>query len=155
MPARAFAELTELAPTVDGAPAVLGPSSHIYDEPIPMIRTLGFRKSKEHQSPPLIHAKLVLLGHPSWHDEDDSPVGVADVTGFQAFRLWISSANLATSSRRSLAFGHWTEDPTLLEGAERFLVKLMRSSEALDPGSDHFESELVPVEYDDAAIGEA
>jgi hypothetical protein len=48
-----------------------------------------------------------------------------------------------------------TEDPPLLEGAERFLVKLMRSSEALDPAADHFEPELVPVEYDYEAMAEA
>jgi hypothetical protein len=146
MPVHAFAELTELAPNVDGRPVVLGPSSPMYDEPIPTIRTLGFRKSKEHQTPPIIHAKLVLLGHLWWHDEDDSPAGVADVTGFEPYRLWISSANFTSSSRRSLEFGYWTEDRALLEGAERFLVKLMRSSEALDPASDHFEPELVPVD---------
>jgi hypothetical protein len=50
---------------------------------------------------------------------------------------------------------HWTEDPALVDGAERFLVKLMGSSEALDPESDHFNPELVPVEYDDAAMWEA
>jgi hypothetical protein len=115
MPLHAFAELTELAPRVDGRSVVLGPSSPIYGGPIPTIRTLGFRKSKENQAPPIIHAKLVLLGHLWWHDEDDSPAGVTDVTGFQPFRLWISSANFTTSSRHSLEFGYWTEDPALLQ----------------------------------------
>ena len=155
MPIDAFAELTELAPKIHGRPAVLGPSSPGYAEPIPTIRTLGFRKSKEHQFPPIIHAKLALLGHLWWHDEDGSPAGVADVTGFEPFRLWISSANFTSSSRRSLEFGYWTEDPALLQGAERFLIKLMRSSEALDPYSDYFEPELVPVEYDDEAMAQA
>jgi len=155
MPVHAFAELTGLAPKAGGGPVVLGPSSPIYNEPIPTIRTLGFRKSKAHQMPPIIHAKLALLGHLWWHDEDDSPAGVADVTGFQPFRLWTSTANFTKSSRSNLEFGYWTEDPALLEGAERFLVKLMRSSEALDPAVDHFEPELVPVEYDDEAMAEA
>ena len=105
--------------------------------------------------PPIIHAKLALLGHLWWHDEDDSPAGVADVTGFQPFRLWISTANFTKASRNNLEFGYWTEDSALLEGAERFLVKLMRSSEPLDPAADHFEPELVPVEYDDEAMAEA
>jgi hypothetical protein len=78
-----------------------------------------------------------------------------DVTGFQPFRLWISSANFTRSSRRNLEFGYWTEEPSMLRGAERFLVKLMRSSEALDSASDHFEPELAPVEYDDEAMAEA
>ena len=154
IPIHAFSELTDLAPMVDSHPVVVGPSSPLYDEPIPTIRTLGFRKSGPRDSPPIIHAKLALLGHLWWHDEDDSP-GVVDVTGFEPFRLWISSANFTTSSRRSLEFGYWTEEPDLLKAAESFLVKLMRSSEALDPASDHFEPELVPVEYDDAAMAEA
>jgi hypothetical protein len=42
-----------------------------------------------------------------------------------------------------------------MAGAERFLIKLMRSSEALDPDSDSFDPELVPVDYDDEAMMEA
>src|SRR5689334_14035983 len=104
--------------------------------PIPTIRTLGFRKIADQAGdmPPIIHAKLVLLGHLWWHDEDGSPA-VADVAGFTPPRLWISSANFTTSSRRSLEFGFWTEETALLAGAERFLVKLMRPSESLDPES--------------------
>jgi hypothetical protein len=60
---------------------------------------------------------------------------------------------LTESSRRSLEFGYWTEVDALLEGAERFLVKLMRSSEALDPDSDHFDPDMAPVEYDHEMFG--
>jgi hypothetical protein len=77
---------------------------------------------------------------------------VVDVIGFEGKRLWISSANFTASSRRNLEFGYWTEDSALVEGAERFLVKLMRSSEALNPDSDVFDPELAPVEYDDEAF---
>ena len=42
-----------------------------------------------------------------------------------------------------------------MAGAERYLIKLMRSSEALDPGSDLFDPDLVPVDYDDEAMQEA
>ncbi len=42
-----------------------------------------------------------------------------------------------------------------MQGAERFLVKLMRSSEGLDPDADSFDPELAPVEYDDVAMAEA
>jgi hypothetical protein len=105
-------------------------------------------------NPPILHTKLALLGYLWWHDEDGSP-GVADVIGFQASRLWVCSANFTSSSRRSLEFGHWTEDRALVQGAERFLVKLMRSSEALDPDSDSFDPELAPVEFDDEAMAEA
>jgi hypothetical protein len=54
-----------------------------------------------------------------------------------------------------LEFGYWTEDRALVQGAERFLVKLMRSSEALDPDADSFEPDLAPVEFDDVAMAEA
>lgn len=156
MPVRAFSQLTGLAPKEGGEPVVLGPYSSDHRGMVPTIRTLGFRRlpGNVESSPPIIHAKLALLGHLWWHDEDGSP-GVADIVGFQAFRLWISSANFTGSSRRSLEFGYWTEDPALLAGAERFLVKLMRSSEALDPESDSFDPELAPVEYDDEAMAEA
>ncbi|MGH4012179.1 MAG: hypothetical protein ACRDTH_29135 [Pseudonocardiaceae bacterium] len=156
MPVKAFSALTELAPKEDGQPVVVGPYSPVYDGTVPTIRTLGFRKlpGPVESSPPILHAKMALLGHLWWHDEDGISA-VADVVGFQANRLWVSSANFTSSSRRSLEFGYWTEDPALVQGAERFLVKLMRSSEALDPDSDSFDPELAPVEYDDEAMFEA
>lgn len=104
--------------------------------------------------PPILHAKLVLLGHLWWHDEDGAD-GVADVVGFESRRLWVSSANFTGSSRRNLEFGFWTEELALVQGAERFLVRLMCSSEGLDPDADSFDPDLAPVEYDDAAMAEA
>jgi hypothetical protein len=156
MPIRAFSALTDLAPKEDGQPVVLGPYSPVYDGSVPTIRTLGFRKlsGPMESNPPILHAKLALLGHLWWHDEDGSP-GFADVIGFRATRLWVSSANFTSSSRRSLEFGYWTEDPALVQGAERFLINLMRFSEALDPESDSFDPELAPVDYDDEAMAEA
>jgi hypothetical protein len=155
MPIRAFSELTGLAPKEDGKPALVGPSSPVYSGNIPTIRTLGFRKATDDKYlPPTLHAKIALLGHLWWHDEDDSGC-VVDYVGFQPSRLWISSANFTGASRLSLEFGYWTEDPPLVGAAKRFLVKLMRSSEALDPASDLFDPELVPVEYDHGAMVEA
>ncbi|MEU7171242.1 hypothetical protein EAD96_30065 [Micromonospora sp. BL1] len=157
MPIQAFSELTGLAPKENDRPVVIGPYSRMYDGSIPTIRTLGFRRTATPGGgmPPIIHAKMALLGHLWWHDEDDSPAGVVDVRGFTPVRLWISSANFTSSSRRSLEFGFWTENPDLLAGANRFLVKLMRSSEALDPASDSFDPDLAPVEFDDEAIWQA
>ncbi len=154
MPVRAFSALTNLAPTIEGEPAVVGPYSSLFDGTVPTIRTLGFRKLPGPVIPPILHAKLVVLGHLWWHDEDGVS-GVADVVGFEARRLWVSSANFTSSSRRSLEFGYWTEEPTLVQGAERFLVKLMRSSEGLDPSADSFRPDLAEVEYDDEAMAEA
>lgn len=102
---------------------------------------------------PIVHAKLALLGHLWWHDEDALGY-VDDVIGFRPRRLWISSANFTRSSRRSLEFGFWTEEPALLDGAERFLVKLMGSSEGVDPASDVFQPDLAPYEFDDEATAD-
>lgn len=152
MPIRAFAELSGLAPRVGGKPAIVGPYTPTDDAVVPTIRTLGYRRLGGF--PPIIHAKLALLGHLWWHDE--GPLGhVEDVIGFAPRRLWISSANFTRSSRRNLEFGFWTEDHGLVEGAARFLVKLMRSSEGLDPAADAFEPDLAPIEFDDAAMAQA
>jgi hypothetical protein len=152
LPIRAFAALSGLAPKLDGKPVVVGPYDPMDDGVVPTIRTLGYRKLEDF--PPIMHAKLVLLGYLWWHDE--GPLGhVEDVIGFTPRRLWVSSANFTSSSRRSLEFGYWTEDRALVQGAERFLVKAMRSSEGLDPDADSFEPDLAPVEFDHVAMAEA
>ena len=46
----------------------------------------------------------------------------------------------------------WLDDPQALQAAEAFLVQLMAHSEALDPDSDVFEPELLPVDFDDEAF---
>jgi hypothetical protein len=145
MPAEAFSALTEMAPSVDWKRAVVGPYAP-RQEVVPTVRTLGFRRLGD--LPPIIHAKMALLGFLGWL-EDGSPF-VNEVLDFEPVRLWISSANFTASSRRNLEFGYWTEEPALLQGAERFLVKLMGSSEVLDSDSEAFDSELVPTDIDEA-----
>jgi len=54
-----------------------------------------------------------------------------------------------------LEFGYWTEQSALMAGAERFLVKLMRASEGLDPEADSFDPDLVPIQFDEMAMAEA
>jgi hypothetical protein len=153
MPVQAFSALSGLPPQVDSTAVTVGPhDASPHEASIPTIRTLGFRQSGDNDSPPILHAKLALLGHLWWHD--DRAVGhVEDVVGFDARRLWISSANFTSSSRRNIEFGYWTEDPALIQGAERLLVRLMRSSEALDPDSDLFVPELVEVALDGGVMG--
>lgn len=81
--------------------------------------------------------------------------GVADVTGFTPHRLWLGSANGTESSRRSLEFGLWLEDPSLLKAARRFLVEVLAHSQELDPDSDGLEPDLLVPDYDDEAMWEA
>lgn len=152
LPLRAFPVLGGIAPKADGRPVVIGPHDRVDDVWVPSIRTLGYRK-RAGPWPPIMHAKLVLLGSLWWHDEGS--VGVEDVVGFTPRRLWVSSANLTRASRRSLEWGYWTEDAALVKGAERFLLRLVRFSEDLDPQADAFDPELAPVEFDQAAMAEA
>jgi hypothetical protein len=152
LPIKAFPGLGGLAPKVDGKPVMVGPYDPMDETVLPAIRTLGYRKRGD--LVPIIHAKLALLGHFWWYDE--GPAGqVGDFVGFTARRLWISSANFTVRSRRSLEVGYWTEDHELINGAERFLIKLIRSSEALDPDADSLDPELAAVEFDDLAMAQA
>lgn len=152
MPIRAFSALSGLAPMVDGRPVLIGPTDRPDQTVVPTFRTLGWRRAPG-DIVPIVHAKLALLGHLWWHDED--ALGYVDeVIGFRPRRLWISSANFTRASRRSLEFGFWTEEPSLLEAAERFLVRLMAASEAVDPASDAFEPDLAPYEFDDEAMAD-
>ncbi|MFD4976263.1 hypothetical protein [Streptomyces sp. NPDC058424] len=76
------------------------------------------------------------------------------LVGFRPERLWVGSANGTHRSRSSLEFGMWLDDPQALQAAEAFLVQLMAHSEALDPDSDLFEPELLPVDFDDEALAD-
>lgn len=153
-PADVFAEMIELASRYDGPPPVVGPCSPRTELRVPTIRSFGFRKIGR-RPVPLIHAKMFLLGHLWWRDEDGSPAGVVDVTGFTPKRLWLGSTNGTQSSRLGLELGLWLDDPDLLADAEQFLVKVMRSSEGIDPDDDLFKPEYVDIEYDDEAFAEA
>ena len=153
MPVQALPELGGMAPKEDGKPAVVGPSTPLGEGATETIRTLGYRKHGS-QLVPIVHAKLVVLGHLWWSDE--GPLGhVEDVIGFKPLRLWVSSANLTRSSRGNLEFGLWTEDTQLVDGATRFLERLISASEGLDPESDNPEPDLAPFEFDDVAMAEA
>ena len=150
----AFPELVQFAPHVDDKPMLVGPYDRVGDLVIPTVHTLGFRRQASGSGyVPLMHVKLALLGELWWHDED--ALGhVADVTGFRARRLWVSSANFTLSSRASLEFGYWTEEPAMLEGIERFLLRLVTASEGL-AGADEPTPQFLPVDYDEEAMREA
>ncbi|MET7551531.1 hypothetical protein ABZS94_38590 [Streptomyces sp. NPDC005500] len=152
-PAWALSELEELRFRQGGKAPVLGPGSPQERIRLPALRALGYRKAGKHLVP-ILHTKMLLLGELWWHDED-ALGGVADVTGFTPHRLWLGSANGTGSSRRSLEFGLWLEDPGLLKAAQRFLVEVLAQSEDLDPDSDDLTPDLVVPDYDDEAMWEA
>ncbi|MYU10936.1 hypothetical protein GTZ78_09575 [Streptomyces sp. SID8361] len=154
IPARVFAELTDLDQRENGRAKVVGPGSPMPDDVvIPPLRTIGFRRPPKKDMVPFLHTKIMLLGEMWWHDED-ALGGVADVIGFRPERLWVGSANATERSRYNLEFGMWLDDPQALEAAQTFLVQLMAHSEAPDPDSDLFQPELLPVDFDDEAFAE-
>jgi hypothetical protein len=152
IPLEAIYELGGLAPLKHERPLVVGPSTRV-PETISAFRTLGFRKTAGKYPPPLVHAKLALLGHLlHWHV--DAP-GDVEAVAFQPIRLWVSSANFTKGSRRNVEFGYWTEDPTMLKAAEHLLVRLIAESEAVDTNVDDWNPEMAPVDYDHDAMIEA
>ncbi|MET9357409.1 hypothetical protein ABZY14_31205 [Streptomyces sp. NPDC006617] len=132
-PARALPHLEGLRLHEDGAAPVVGPGSASPDIQLPALRSLGYRKAGEHLVP-ILHTKMLLLG--------DS-------------RLWLGSANGTKSSRRSLEFGLWTQDPGLMDAAQKFLAEVVAQSEELDPDSNTLTPDLIEPDYDDEEMWEA
>jgi hypothetical protein len=148
-----FPYLGGMAPKWRGKPYVIEPG-----EPSPVVstfRTIGHRRT-ERRLPPIAHAKLALLGYIRVSDEvpgTDYPGG--EFRWFDAKRLWVSSANFTFASRSHLEFGYWTEDPDLVGGAKRFLLKLIGASEDLDAEADTPDPDIVGVEFNHQAFVEA
>jgi hypothetical protein len=137
----------------EGQALVVGPSTRLPHLQVPALRTIGYRRTGD-RLVPLLHAKMVLLGELRWHDED--PLGhVTDILIFQPWRLWIGSANGTFSSRLSLEFGCWQDDPELLRQAKQFLIRVVRYSEDLDPEANDMKPDLVEPGYDEEAMAEA
>jgi len=153
-PAQALPGLAWLLPHDDeGQVPVVGPHSPAPHVQLPVLRTVGYRRTTGGKLVPILHAKMVLLGELRWHDEDE--FGIADILSFWPRRLWVGSANGTLSSRSSLEFGCWLDDPELLRQATQFLTQVLRHSEDLDPDSDVMEPELVDPEFDEQAMAEA
>jgi hypothetical protein len=156
LPVEHFPRLEQLTRLVDGQPPLIGPGWTLpeSDAYIPTVRSIGFRKGGSNgKMPPVLHAKIALLGRLWYHDEDEYGF-FADYTAFAAKRLWIGSCNFTSSSRRSLEFGFWTEDPVLLKGAEEFLIRLIADSEDIDADADNHQPERGLPDYDDEAMAE-
>ncbi|MET8925798.1 hypothetical protein ACFWXZ_34810 [[Kitasatospora] papulosa] len=66
----------------------------------------------------------------------------------------MTDSSLRRSSGNSFG-GTAGRDGSSSAAAQQFLVKVMRSSEGIDPDDDLFQPEYVSVEYDDEAFYEA
>jgi hypothetical protein len=149
-PAEALPAFHSLAPSQGGKPAVLGPySENPARQGFKSVRVAGISKSQP-SAVPLVHAKLLLLGEAR---EGEGDFG-EQVLYFAPRKAWLGSANFTFNSRRSLEFGLWTSDPSILEMVHRFLTDLLSYSELLDSFDVHPMPERIPVEYDDEAMRE-
>jgi hypothetical protein len=126
-PPAVLPEFRWLAPSEDGQPTLIGPSSNDpSSRPLGSVRVAGVIK-QQGVTQPLVHAKLLLLGMTV---ESEGEMG-EQVMFFRPRRLWLGSANLTNNSRRSLEFGLWIDDSSLLDLGGRFLTDLLTYSEPL------------------------
>jgi hypothetical protein len=133
-------------PDEDGGRRLIRPGDQEYsDHVLPTFRTVGHRATGD-RSPQLMHAKLALLGHLWWYEDDEHGCGF--IHGFRPKRLWVSSANFTWASRKHVEFGYWTRNAALMDGVHRFLIALIGASEDLDSSHDTPIPELVEAEYD-------
>ena len=145
-PAEALPDFMWLAPRGEGGQPVLGPFDDSPRAPFRSVRVAGI--SRQDGTVPLVHAKLLLLGEIT---ESEGEFG-EPVVYFTPSRLWAGSANLTRNSRRSLEFGLWTDDPSLLSRMTSFLTDLLKYSELLAGFAAGPQPERVPYEFDDAAM---
>lgn len=146
--AEALPDFMWLVPRVGADQPVLGPSDDSPRTPFRSVRVAGV--GRQDAVVPLVHAKLLPLGEIT---ESEGELG-EHVMYFTPRRLRMGSANLTRSSRRSLEFGLWTDDPSLLSRMTSFLTDLLKYSELLAGFASAPEPERVPYEFEDAAMYE-
>jgi hypothetical protein len=149
-PAKVLPEFQWLAPSEDGEPAIVGPSS--YDPAargFKSVRVAGVSK-QDRSTVPLVHAKMLLLGATV---ESEGEFG-EQIIRWESHQAWLGSANFTFNSRRSVEFGLWVTDSSLLALVTRFLSDLFSYSEVLDSYQLNPNPEWIPYEFDDAAIFE-
>lgn len=150
----ALHRFSDLAPHVNGRPALVGPYDSMDNKSFPSLRVAGVSKQLGDRSVPLVHAKVLVVGEIIYSDE--GAMGeVGDFLVFRPKRVWLGSANLTFNSRRSLEFGIWSDDRSLVASSTEFLVDLMAYSEPVESTRLQPQPELVPVEFDDEAMVEA
>lgn len=150
-PSEVVPEFRWLAPRENGKPAVMGPySPDPTREGFKSVRVAGVSKGQD-SAAPLVHAKLLLLGEAG---EGEGEFG-EEMLYFEPRKVWLGSANFTVNSRRSLEFGLWTSDPSILELVRQFLTDLLSYSELLDSYYAHPMPERIRFEFDDEAMREA
>lgn len=140
--------LRDLAPTIDGHPVVLGPTSEMPMHALGPLRVAGWRKRG--RSGPLMHAKILVLGELRWAEDD---FGSEDLHFFRQ-SVWWGSANWTAASANHLEVGFWSDDPALVGHMTSFVESVIAFSEPWDSLAEGPEPDLASVEFDDDALRE-
>lgn len=136
-------------------PTLLGPHSELPGHLLGPVRLAGWQRAERGRLKPLLHTKILVLGEVAWYryGPDDSPY--SEELGFRAEAVWWGSANWTDASRDHLEMGTYSTDVALADEALRFVSKVVEFSEPIDSMFIQPEPNLVPVDFDDAAMAEA
>jgi hypothetical protein len=135
----------------DGGPLGIDPHVPKWEHQLGPVRVTGGRGPTAGKR--LAHAKLFLLGELFWADDNPDYGMHVEETFFEATSLWWGSANL-TGPSANLEVGFWCDDPELLRWAVGFMDDLLAFSEPADSQCAGPEPNLLPVEWDEAAMRE-
>jgi hypothetical protein len=142
-----LANLRDKVPDADAV--VLGPTGRLPEYDLGPLRIAGWQR--EGEGTPLLHAKLLVLGHLVWGEDDFG----REELSFSGRSVWMGSANWTQTSGKHLETGFWSMDPHLVDEATDFLGSVIAFSEPWDATCVGPEPDLIDVEFDDDAMREA
>lgn len=140
-------------PGPDGKPPVIGPYGPMPGAELVLgpVLAAGYLPGPGHRSPPLLHAKMLVLA-----DVDDLDYGDEnDGTRLTPVKVWLGSANWTRAAAQHLEFGLWSSDPQLVRATLDFLRDVIRVAEPLHSTAASPTPQYVDAEWDDDAFREA
>ena len=133
-------------PTRDGKAPTMNSDGTIDGdrEPFEKVRVIGYRPEAGVTSP-LVHGKVIVLGHQRWQYADVPGYGEHRWLDWQTEAVWVGSANWTSNAARSLDFGIWTDDPDLCSAAAIYVGEVLARSEPYGSTATTPSSDLQPV----------
>ncbi len=132
----------------DGAKPTISPTSMPGNRVLEPVRLVGWKQRQK--QPPLLHAKLCLLGASYISEGDHGEFNEL----FRPMPVWLGSANWTSGSARHLEFGLWSNDPQLAAVTLEFFGDLVRFSEPYSAATRGPEPQLVGAEWDNEAFAD-
>jgi len=147
--------LRDTAPSVDGSAPVIGPYSGMPEHELGPVRVVGWRQVGIDTSKPLLHAKMLVLGHLGIEKFGPDDSLYTEELVFTPSSVWWGSANWTRGAEFHIEFGCWSDDPDFTEHATEFVSDVVRFSEPIESTTVGPEPDLVTVVIDDEAMAEA